>query len=81
MDFKEMINVLIDLHEECEAEKQEYWDKAIEGMTMLDTEHFEAIRKVASRQGEISMIETVVAMMTSEEDAENIFGAKYGNQL
>lgn len=69
----EILNSLIDRHDKNEKEKNKYWDKGVEAMANLNTEQFEALRTVARLQGENSIIEIVVGMLTTNEIGRRVF--------
>lgn len=69
----EILNELIDRHDENEKVKNKYWDKCVEAMASLNAEQFEALRTVARLQGENSIIEIVVAMLTTNEIGRRVF--------
>lgn len=64
---EKIVQALCDRYFECAEKKSALWDTALEAMMMLDTEHFEAIRKAASCQGEQLAIKSVLYMITNPE--------------
>ena len=75
MEGKELLQMLIDMHEQISAEVDEDWNDAmIACANKLSLEDFNRVIRAFRNNGQVHLIELIVEKMTSREDMQNIFG-------
>lgn len=75
MEGKELLQMLIDMHEQISAEVDKEWNGAMDAcVDNLSLDEFTRVVSAFRGNGQVLLIELIVEKMTSREDMQNIFG-------